>query len=272
MPDRVVGKVAIVTGAAGLLGKAGACLLAREGAKVVFNDIDPRVETVVAEARAEGLDAVAHVGSNVVERDVAAMVDLAVRTYGRLDVLWNNAGPVSNDFVSRDSHVTDMSLEFFVETFRGHAGSVFLCSKHAIPAMIASGDGGSIINASSEQSYGGDLVLQAYGVAKSAINSLTQNIATAYGVDGIRCNAIGPGLVAGPSADVITAEGQKMILDSQMLPRPGEPRDIAGAVLFLASDEASWLTGQTIYVDGGLSGHQPHVATRRTLAGAGHQS
>jgi NAD(P)-dependent dehydrogenase (short-subunit alcohol dehydrogenase family) len=265
MSGRLTGKVAIVTGAAGLLGSAGARLLAEHGAQVVCNDIRPSVRDVVAQMRADGLDALAHVGSNVQEDDVAAMVALARSRYGRLDILWNNGGPVAREFVACDTHVLDMTLEFFVETFRGHAGSVFLCRKHAIPVMIESGVG-SIINASSEQASGGDVVLHAYGVAKSAIVTLSQNIAAAYGPHGIRCNALGPGLIAGPG-QVAGATQRQMYLDSQMLPRPGVPADVAGAVLFLASDESSWLTGQMIYVDGGLTGHQPFLAARRALGG-----
>ena len=123
MSGRLTGKVAIVTGAAGLLGSAGARRLAEHGARVVFNDISPSVHDVVAQARADGLDVLAHVGSNVQEDDVAAMVSLARSRYGRLDILWNNGGPVGREFVARDTHVLDMTLEFFVETFRGHAGS-----------------------------------------------------------------------------------------------------------------------------------------------------
>jgi NAD(P)-dependent dehydrogenase (short-subunit alcohol dehydrogenase family) len=264
---RLEGKVAIVTGAAGLLGSAGARLLAEHGAHVVCNDISPRLSEFVAQARADGLSTIAHVGSNVEDADVKALIALALDVFGRLDILWNNGGPVAKEFVSRDTHVTEMTLDYFVETFRGHAGAVFLCSKHAIPAMIESG-GGSIINASSEQASGGDLVLQAYGVAKAAIVTLSQNIATAYGPKGIRCNALGPGLIAGPGQVAGQAQRQ-MYLDSQMLTRPGLPRDIANAVLFLASDESSWLTGQMIYVDGGLTGHQPFLTARRALGGRG---
>ena len=265
MAGRVAGKVAILTGAAGTLGSETARLLAREGAYLVLNDIAPRVEELAEGIRASGGKAIAHLGSVDKEADVEAMIGLAVEKFGRLDVLWNNAGPVSNDFVFKDSHVTDMTLDYFVEVFRGHVGAAFLCSQKAIPEMIKAG-GGSIINTSSGAAFGGDLVLCAYGVAKMGMISLAQSIATAYGHHNIRCNAVAPGLVPGRSSGVMSDAAIKVVQDSQMLNRAGEPIDIGNAVLFLASDESRWFTGQVMAVDGGLTGHQPTLATRRGMA------
>ncbi len=268
MAGRVEGKVAILTGSAGTLGTETARLLAREGARLVLNDIAGRVETLAEEIRDGGGEAVAHVGSVDDADDVAAMVALATDRFGGLDVLWNNAGPVSNDFVFRDSHVLDMTLDHFLATFRGHVGAAFLCSKAAIPEMIRSG-GGSIINTSSSAAFAGDLVLHAYSVAKMGMITLAQSIATAYGPHNIRCNAIAPGLVPGRSSGVMSEGAIRVVQESQMLDRTGEPIDIANAVLFLASDESRWFTGQVMAVDGGLTGHQPTLATRRGLAAGG---
>src|SRR5690606_13272616 len=127
-----------------------------------------------------------------------------------------NAGPVSNEFVFKDSHVTDMTLEYFVDTFRGHVGAAFLCSQKAIPEMIKSG-GGSIINTSSAAAFGGDLVLCAYGVAKMGMISLAQSIATYYGHQNIRANAVAPGMVPGRSSAVMTDTAVKVVQASQML-------------------------------------------------------
>lgn len=270
MAGRVDGKVAILTGSAGTLGSETARLLAREGARLVLNDVASRVEALADEIRAAGGDAVAHVGSVDNADDVAAMVALASERYGRLDALWNNAGPVSNEFVFKDSHVLDMTLDYFMDTFRGHVGAAFLCSKAAIPLMIRGG-GGSIINTSSSAAFAGDLVLHAYSVAKMGMITLAQSIATAYGAQNIRCNAIAPGLVPGRSSGVMSEGAIRVVQESQMLDRTGEPIDIANAVLFLASDESRWFTGQVMAVDGGLTGHQPTLATRRGLAGGGMQ-
>lgn len=270
MTGRVSGKVAILTGAAGTLGSETARLLASEGAKLVLNDIAPRVNDLAEEIRASGYEAVAHVGSVDKEDDVEAMVGLAIEKFGRLDVLWNNAGPVSNDFVFKDSHVTEMTVDYFVETFRGHVGAAFLCSQKAIPEMIKAG-GGSIINTSSSAAFGGDFVLCAYSVAKMAMITLAQSIATAYGQYNIRCNAVAPGLVLGRSSGVMSESAINVVQGSQMLNRAGEPIDIGNAVLFLASDESRWFTGQYMAVDGGLTGHQPTLATRRGMAAGGMQ-
>lgn len=270
MAGRLDGKVAILTGSAGTLGAGTAKLLAGEGARLVLNDIAPRVHELADEIIAAGGEAVAHVGDVGKEDDVSAMVALAMDRYGRLDGLWNNAGPVSNDFVFKDSHILDMSLDYFVETFRGHVGAAFLCSKTAIPAMIRSG-GGSIVNTSSSAAFAGDIVLHAYSVAKMGMITLAQSIATAYGPDNIRCNAVAPGLVPGRSSGVMAEAAIKVVQDSQMLARAGEPIDIGNAVLFMLSDESRWFTGQVMAVDGGLTGHQPTLATRRGMFGGGMQ-
>lgn len=267
--DRLAGKVVIITGASGGLGFAGAELMAREGARVVMSGRTSSVADRASTLRDLGLEATTHVGDVANPDDVRAMIDTAMNTYGRLDALWNNAGLVDAEWILSDTDVVDMPFEHFLKTIEVNTGSVFLGAKYAIPAMIASG-GGSIINTSSLQGHSGDTILTAYGTSKAAMNYLTQSIATGFGRRGIRANSIAPGLIPPPSTGQPQSghrlEGvaaMQMVLDSQLLATVGEPSDVAHAAVFLASDESKFITGQTLYVDGGFTAHQPTFADRQ---------
>ncbi len=260
---RLTGKVAIVTGATGGLGSAGVELMAREGAHVVMSGRSSATIDRASDLRNQGLDVTAHVGDISTPADVQAMVATAMDTYGRLDVLWNNAALVDVDWIMADTNVVDMSLEHFIRTIEVNTGSVFLGAKYAIPHMIASG-GGSIINTSSLQGFAGDTILTAYGTSKAAMNYLTQSIATGFGRQGIRANTIAPGLIPPPQAAdarpghrLEGVANTQMVFDSQLLDSVGEPSDVANAAVFLASDESKFITGQILYVDGGFTAHQP---------------
>lgn len=270
--NRLTEKVAIVTGAAGNLGFAGARAMAAEGARVVLMDLSPSVADRAAELVKEGLEAVSYVGDVSVESDMAGMVAFATETYGRLDVLWNNAGLIGPNWLDQDTDVVGVSRDHLMRTLEVNMLSVFLGSKYAVPAMAGTG-GGSIINTSSIQSAGGDLGLVSYGTSKAAIDYLTQSIATSYGHLRIRCNAIAPGVVPPAVVPEATEEVTRpknapvqLLLDSQMLPYVGEPIDVANAVVFLASDESKFITGQRINIDGGVTGHLPTLADRRRAA------
>ncbi|MCS7478694.1 SDR family NAD(P)-dependent oxidoreductase [Umezawaea endophytica] len=266
--DRLAGKVVITTGAAGGLGFAGVRAMAAEGARVVMMDLSPTVHDRAEELAGSGFDVTSHVGDVSVESDVAGVVALAKETYGRLDVLWNNAGLVSGGWIDQDTDVVGVSRDFLVRTLEVNAVSVFLGSKHAVPVMAESG-GGSIINTSSVQAAGGDLALVAYGTSKAAVNYLTKSVATSFGHLGIRSNALAPGLIPPPAAGAHQLEAVaplRMMVDSQMLDAVGEQADVANAVVFLASDESKFITGQVIYVDGGVTGHLPTLSDRRKRA------
>lgn len=267
--DRLAGKVAIITGASGGLGFAGAELMAREGARLVISGRSSTVEERAAVLRGQGLEVTTHIGDVSNPDDVRSMIDTAMNAYGRLDALWNNAGLVDAEWILADTDVVDMSFEHFMKTIEVNTGSVFLGAKYAIPAMIASG-GGSIINSSSLQGHAGDIVLTGYGTSKAAMNYLTQSIAAGFGRQGIRANAIAPGLIppaaAGQPQTGHRLEGvsaMQMVLDSQLLGTVGEPSDVANAAVFLASDESKFITGQTLYIDGGFTAHQPTFADRQ---------
>jgi NAD(P)-dependent dehydrogenase (short-subunit alcohol dehydrogenase family) len=204
-----------------------------------------------------------------VEAEVAAMLQATVGAFGRLDILHNNAADLGLDTFGRDASIQlhDMDVSLWDAAMAINLKAPMLCCKHAIPAMIAS-DGGSIINVSSDAGMHGLDTSFAYGVSKAGVNMLTRYVATSYGKQGIRCNSVVPGLVM---TEVARDKAPRAVLDILArhisTPFAGEPEDIAQMVAFLASDEARYVTGQIISVDGGLSSHAPYVADFRTLFG-----
>ena len=253
---RVDGKVAIVTGGAGGIGGATARALAREGAAVAVVDIDADGAAEVARAiEAAGGAAVGVRADLSEEGDVVVAVESTVAHFGRLDVLHNNAALTDSGFLSRDTQVTDLSVEVWEKTMAVNLRSQMLTCKHAIPEMVRNG-GGSIINMSSGASLKGDRTRTAYGVSKAGVNTLTMYVATGHGRQGIRVNTIVPGLII---TDAVRAHLTESMLAglgrATLTPHLGEPGDIANLVVFLASEESRYITGQMIAIDGGMSVH-----------------
>jgi NAD(P)-dependent dehydrogenase (short-subunit alcohol dehydrogenase family) len=254
--ERLSGRVAIVTGGGGGIGGATARTLAREGASVLVVDIDDiAAERVVVDIERDGGNAAAFRADLSEEREVVAAISAAMSRFGRLDVLHNNAALTESDFLARDTAVTDLALDVWERTMAVNLRSQMLTCKHAIPEMMKSG-GGSIINMSSGASLKGDRTRTAYGASKAGVNALSMYVATSHGKLGIRVNTIVPGLII---TDAVRAH-----LDDRMLaglekttltPYLGQPDDIADLVVFLASDESSYITGQMIVIDGGMSAH-----------------
>jgi NAD(P)-dependent dehydrogenase (short-subunit alcohol dehydrogenase family) len=253
---RVEGKVAIVTGGGGGIGSATARTLAREGASVAVVDIDgDRAASVVSDIEAAGGAALAFRANLSEESEVVNAIEATVSRFDGLDILHNNAALTESDFLSRDTQVTDLALEVWEETMAVNLRSQMLTCKHAIPEMIRDG-GGSIINMSSGASLKGDRTRTAYGVSKAGVNTLTMYVATGYGKQGVRVNTIVPGLIITDAVRAHLTESMLAGLGRAILaPRPGEPEDIANLVLFLASDESRYITGQMIAIDGGMSAH-----------------
>ena len=258
---RVDGKVAIVTGGASGIGRASCLLLGREGAAVVVADLDENgAEVVAKEITADGGRAVGHQVDIGEEASIEAMVGRAVAEFGGLHILFNNAADTSLNAMIQDTPVTEMTVDWWDHAMRIDLRGAMLGCKHAIPRMIDSG-GGAIVNTSSNQGIVGDLTQTAYAAAKAGVIQLTQSVATQYGRQGIRCNAVSPGAVRTPALErACPPEIIDNIASHSLIPRIGEPEDLANTVLFLVSDESAYITGHVIRVDGGQLAHLPHYA------------
>ncbi len=259
--ERFAGKVAIVTGGAGGIGRAVALDLADAGAQVVVADLDEVGATRVADEIAATGGASAAVAVDLADEDqVAAMVAAAVDCFGGIDILDNNAALTAADVLAADSAVVDMSTDVWDQMMSVNLRSQMLTCKHAIPHMVERG-GGAIVNMSSGAAMSGDLTRTAYSVSKSAIATFTKYVATQYGRQGVRVNAIMPGLIL---TDPVRAQIPPKLLEayaSNLLTTfVGEPQDIADLVAFLVSPQSRYITGQTICIDGGMSVHGARLA------------
>jgi NAD(P)-dependent dehydrogenase (short-subunit alcohol dehydrogenase family) len=249
MAGRLADKVVVISGAAGGQGRVAAEIFAREGARLVLNDVDAAgLETVGEAVRRAGGAVVTHAGDLTLEEPNRELVDLAVRTYGRLDVMYNNAGRV------RFSPIHETSLEDWNFTVAGELTLVFLGCKHALRQMLEQGEG-SIINLSSTSGLYGTIGHGAHAATKAGVVGLTRQIAVEYGARGIRCNAIAPGYIDHPGVRAITESMGSTFVKEYPLGRYGRPEDPVYCALYLASDEASFVTGQVFIVDGGKTAH-----------------
>jgi NAD(P)-dependent dehydrogenase (short-subunit alcohol dehydrogenase family) len=252
MADRLAGKSAIVTGGASGMGLATVRRWLDEGASVVCGDLNVdngrALEAAVAE-RGQG-DRFRFTRTDVtVEDDVAAMTELAVEAFGRLDVVFNNAG-AGGAF----GPITEQEVDDWDRTFAILVRSVFLGIKHAARVMIPQGTGGSIINTASVAGLAGGGGPQGYSAAKAAVINLSETTALELAPHRIRVNAICPGIIFTPLMHGGNEEqAEEVIAELQPLPDRGEGADIAAMATFLASDDSGFVTGQKHVVDGGLS-------------------
>ncbi|WP_380879610.1 putative short-chain type dehydrogenase/reductase y4lA [Sphingomonas sp. DBB INV C78] len=255
MTDRLDGRVAIVTGAGGGIGAATAARLGRDGAKVIAADLqEPQLDGAVNEAF-----------DLTDEGSIAAFIDRVMARFGRIDIVHNNAALQSEAQRQRDLDVVQLDAEVWDAAMAVNARGPMLLCKHAIPHMIAGG-GGSIIHSSSGFGQLGESTLTAYGASKAALINLSRFIATQYGREKIRSNVIIIGFVLTPVAIATTPQEIKDLIAAQhLLPELGTPENIADVVAFLASDDASFITGAAIPVDGGFTAHQPTFADMRAF-------
>jgi NAD(P)-dependent dehydrogenase (short-subunit alcohol dehydrogenase family) len=256
---RLNDKVAIVTGAGRGIGRATALLFAKEGAKVVLNDLRPDLLDETAKLITEqGYEPTALVGDVATAGDVEALAQTAVERYGRIDVLDNNAAIyVSPDIVELAEEDWDRQIDINVK-------GTYLCCRYVIPHMI-NGGGGSIINLGSILSFvahdGPQGLAPAYVASKGAVLQLTRALAVRYGRDNIRVNCVCPGFIQTDMVEVALVgmsdssqerdDIRKAGEASHALRRFGKPEEVANAILFLASDESSFVTGSPLHVDGG---------------------
>ncbi len=248
--SRLQGKVAFITGAAGGLGRVAAELFASEGAAVMIADTMPAHDAVNAIVAAGGTAASVRCDvSN--DASVAAAISATVGIFGGLHILYNNAGISPGD----DDGPVNTSDETWQAVLDINVTGVARCCRHGIPAMLASG-GGSIINVASFVAHLGAATPQiAYTASKGAVLSMTREIAVIYARRGIRCNALCPGPVLTPLLAKFLSDDAKRNRRLVHIPmgRFGEAREIANGALFLASDDSSFMTGQSLLIDGGIT-------------------
>jgi NAD(P)-dependent dehydrogenase (short-subunit alcohol dehydrogenase family) len=250
---RLQDKVCFVTGAGSGMGRVAAEVFAREGARVAVVDLTAEAGEAAAEAaRAAGGDAFFVACDVTREADVQAAVRATVERWGRLDVLYNNAGIMMEE----DRSVVDTEEWVWDRTLGVNVKGIYLCCKHGIPEMVRAG-GGSVINIASFVALVGCSVPQdAYTASKGAVIALTKSLAVQFGPRGVRSNAICPGPIETP---LMTAwllsdpEAKEVRLARNPSGRFGRPEDVVNAGVYLASDESTWTNGAVLVIDGGIT-------------------
>jgi len=246
---RLDGKVCVITGAGGGMGRDATILFSEEGAQVCAADVN---FVAAQETAAQARDAFAHQVDVADEASVKAMMDATVERYGGVDVLYNNAGISPDD----DASILDTSVEAWDRVQAVNTRGVFLCCKHGIPHLLERG-GGSVINVASFVAIVGAATSQiSYSASKGAVLSMSRELAVQFARDGVRVNALCPGPVETPlllnifGDDPAALERRRVHWPTGRL---AKPREVVNGALFLASDESSYVTGSTFLVDGGLT-------------------
>ena len=240
------GKVAVITGASRGIGRSIALALAAEGARIVAVDLDQAAtEAVVAELKSQGAEAVAVVGNVTVAADAEKMVESAVASFGRVDVLVNNAG------ITRDGLLIRMKEEEWDAVLTVNLKGAFLCTK-AVSRVMTKQRSGRIINIASVVGQMGNAGQANYCASKAGLIGLTKSNARELAKRNITVNAVAPGFIVSAMTDAMPEKAREEMAAQIPLERLGSPEDIAGAVVFLASERAGYITGQVLAVNGGL--------------------
>lgn len=246
-------KVVVFAGAGGIA-TATATFLGAGGAKIVVSDIvEESAEFTAQAARDAGGEAIAMAADISNEDQVKAQIELVVKTYGRIDGLFNVAANIHPNEVAKDTNVIDIDLDAWQRTLDVNLTGYLFTLKHALPHMIAGG-GGSVVNTISNAVYAGMADKVAYSVTKAGVAALTRHVARRYGKDKIRANSLSPGLVLTEATKLNLPEDyREMILQSTPSWRNGEPADLGAAAAFLLSDLSAFVTGQVFNIDGGTT-------------------
>ena len=251
MPARFEGRRVVITGAAANIGAATAAIFAHEGARLVIGDRDPQTQQTVDKLVAEGAIA-SFIQTDVSsEESMKALMDGSARALGGIDIIVNNAG------IQRSGNVLSSSLADWDAHFAVNARSNFLAAKYAVP-YLKEGVNGNIVNMASLAALRGGAGLSAYAASKGAIISFTTALSNELGPDGIRVNAVAPGWIDTSFNEPIIAElggraAQDVVVKASVpLGRQGTAEEVAEVIVFLASDAASYVNGQTIAIDGGI--------------------
>ena len=243
----LAGKIAVVTGAGSGIGTAITRLFAGEGAKVVLGDLAESGAALAAELAAEGFEVMFQRVDVTDETSAAALMQVAVTQFGRLDILVANAG-----IPERKSPIHELDLTAWRRVIEVDLTGVAICNKFAAGAMLATG-GGAIVNMASILGHVGQENSNAYSAAKAAVVNLTRSVALTYARQGIRANCVSPGYVDTPLLAKLPDATRQMMLVRQPIGRLARPEEIAQVVAFLASDRASIITGACINADGGYT-------------------
>jgi 3-oxoacyl-[acyl-carrier protein] reductase len=248
VPFNLKDKVAIVTGSSRGIGRGIADRLAAEGARVVVNGRDPATIEPVARALTDsGARAIAVAADVGLADDVNRLFDATLEAFGTVDVLVNNAA-----WASPNAHFLEMDEAHWDTVIQTNLKSVFLCCSRAAHIMVDQGRAGSIVNISSFAAARAHRQMAAYDATKGGMEAFTRTISLDLAPFGIRVNVVGPGAIHTEEYEPEGEEGRRKRGETVPLGRVGYPADIAGAVAFLASDDASYITGQVLYVDGGM--------------------
>ena len=261
--NRLTDKVVIVTGSTSGIGVGISRLCAAEGAMVIIcGRREAKGQAVVDQILSEGGKASYHYMDVTEPASIEALMADTFQTYGKIDVLINNAANVS----LADGRVDEVTLEMWDAIFESDLRGTFYAIKCALPYMTEDNVGGSIVNIGSMASCGGDLGSAAYASAKAGVDMLTKTVSLQYGKQNVRCNCVRPGLIVTPENEARVPDALKSIyLSNISLNRYGCPEDIGHLCVYLASDESAYVSGQIITVDGGLNSHSPTVAQFRAL-------
>lgn len=247
MADRFKGKTVIVTGGASGIGEATVVEFAKEGANVVISDMSDKGQALSDQLNQDGYQTMFMKTNVTEEEEVQRLVEETVSKYGSLDVLFANAG------IGAATLVHEMSYADWKKVIDVNLNGVFLCNKYALAQMLKQETGGAIVNNDSIHGFVGKPGVSAYAASKGGVKLLTQTATSEYAAKGIRINNVNPGYIDTPLLAGMPEEAKQELIELHPIGRLGRPEEVAKAVLFLASDDASFISGASLLVDGGYT-------------------